>query len=108
MKIHEYQGKEIFRKYGVPTPRGFPAFSVDEAVEAAKKLGGSVWVARMTDSEAPAAATGRAQKRERSPTLRRWLVDGRKSCQIRLPPSAAALGSASPSGAAALTVTVKV
>src|ERR687883_94257 len=46
MKIHEYQGKEIFRKYGVATPRGFPAFSVDEAVEAAKKLGGKVWVVK--------------------------------------------------------------
>jgi len=46
MKIHEYQGKEIFRKFGVPTPRGFPAFSVDEAVDAAKKLGGSVWVVK--------------------------------------------------------------
>jgi succinyl-CoA synthetase beta subunit len=46
MNIHEYQGKEIFRKFGVPTPRGFPAFSVDEAVEAAKKLGGSVWVVK--------------------------------------------------------------
>jgi succinyl-CoA synthetase beta subunit len=46
MNIHEYQGKELFRKYGVSTPRGFPAFSVDEAVEAAKKLGGSVWVVK--------------------------------------------------------------
>ena len=46
MKIHEYQGKELFRKFGVPTPRGFPAFSVDEAVEAAKKLGGNVWVVK--------------------------------------------------------------
>jgi succinyl-CoA synthetase beta subunit len=46
VKIHEYQGKELFRKFGVPTPRGFPAFSVDEAVEAAKKLGGSVWVVK--------------------------------------------------------------
>src|SRR5688572_27932102 len=46
MKIHEYQGKEIFRKYGVRTPRGFPAFSVEEAVEAAKKLGGKVWVVK--------------------------------------------------------------
>jgi succinyl-CoA synthetase beta subunit len=46
MNIHEYQGKELFRKYGVTTPRGFPAFSVDEAVEAAKKLGGSVWVVK--------------------------------------------------------------
>jgi succinyl-CoA synthetase beta subunit len=46
MKIHEYQGKEIFRKYGVPTPRGIPAFSVDEAVAAAKSLGGGVWVVK--------------------------------------------------------------
>jgi succinyl-CoA synthetase beta subunit len=46
MKIHEYQGKEIFRRYGVPTPRGFPAFSVEEAVTAAEKLGGSVWVVK--------------------------------------------------------------
>ena len=46
MKIHEYQGKEIFRKFGLPTPRGIPAFSVDEAVDAAKKLGGKVWVVK--------------------------------------------------------------
>ncbi len=46
MKIHEYQGKELFRKFGVVTPRGFPCFSADEAVEAAKKLGGSVWVVK--------------------------------------------------------------
>src|SRR5258706_1877149 len=46
MKIHEYQGKELFRKFGLVTPRGFPCFSVDEAVEAAKKLGGGVWVVK--------------------------------------------------------------
>jgi len=46
VKIHEYQGKQLLREYGVPTPRGFPAMSVDEAVEAAKKLGGSVWVVK--------------------------------------------------------------
>jgi succinyl-CoA synthetase beta subunit len=46
LKIHEYQGKEVLREYGVPTPRGFPAFSVDEAVEAAKKLGGKLWVVK--------------------------------------------------------------
>src|SRR5262247_3146209 len=46
MKIHEYQGKEIFRKFNIPTPRGIPAFSVDEAVAAAQKLGGSVWVVK--------------------------------------------------------------
>jgi len=46
MNIHEYQGKELFRKYGVATPRGVPAFSVDEAVAAAKSLGGPVWVVK--------------------------------------------------------------
>jgi len=46
MKIHEYQGKEILRKYGVATPRGIPCFSVDEAVKAAESLGGNVWVVK--------------------------------------------------------------
>ncbi|MDH5856548.1 ADP-forming succinate--CoA ligase subunit beta [Lampropedia aestuarii] len=46
MKIHEYQGKEILRKFGVPVPRGIPAFTVQEAVEAAQKLGGPVWVVK--------------------------------------------------------------
>ncbi|MDN4017463.1 ADP-forming succinate--CoA ligase subunit beta [Zwartia panacis] len=46
MKIHEYQGKELLRKFGVVVPKGFPAFTVDEAVEAAKKLGGPVWVVK--------------------------------------------------------------
>ena len=46
MKIHEYQGKEIFRGFGIPTPRGVPAFSVDEAVAAAQQLGGKVWVVK--------------------------------------------------------------
>ena len=46
MKIHEYQGKEILRHFGVPVPRGIPAFTVQEAVEAAQKLGGPVWVVK--------------------------------------------------------------
>jgi len=46
MKIHEYQAKEILRKYGVATPRGIPCFSVDEAVAAAQKLGGNVWMVK--------------------------------------------------------------
>lgn len=46
MKIHEYQGKEILREFGVPTPRGVACFSVDEAVAAAQKLGGKVWVVK--------------------------------------------------------------
>jgi succinyl-CoA synthetase beta subunit len=46
MKIHEYQGKEILRRFGVPVPRGVAAFTVQEAVEAAQKLGGPVWVVK--------------------------------------------------------------
>jgi succinyl-CoA synthetase beta subunit len=46
MNVHEYQGKEILRKYGVATPRGAPCFSVAEADEAARRLGGKVWVVK--------------------------------------------------------------
>ena len=46
MKIHEYQGKELLRKFGVPTPRGIPCLSVEEAVKAAETLGGNIWVVK--------------------------------------------------------------
>src|SRR3954464_10302793 len=46
MKIHEYQAKEIIRSYGVTTPRGIACFSVEEAVAAAERLGGKVWVVK--------------------------------------------------------------
>jgi succinyl-CoA synthetase beta subunit len=46
MKIHEYQAKELLRAHGVPVPRGYAAFTVLEAVEAAQKLGGSLWVVK--------------------------------------------------------------
>jgi succinyl-CoA synthetase beta subunit len=46
MKIHEYQAKEILRKYGVATPRGIACFSVEEAVKAGAELGGKLWVVK--------------------------------------------------------------
>ena len=46
MNIHEYQAKQIFAKYNVPVPKGKVAFSVDEAVENARELGGKVWVVK--------------------------------------------------------------
>jgi len=46
MNIHEYQAKQVFAQYGVPTPRGIVANTPDEAVEAAKELGGSIWVVK--------------------------------------------------------------
>jgi len=46
MKIHEYQAKEILRKFNVPVPQGKVAFSADEAVQAAKEIGGELWVVK--------------------------------------------------------------
>ncbi len=46
MNLHEYQAKELFREFGVATPRGIKATSPREAVDAAKELGGSVWVVK--------------------------------------------------------------
>jgi succinyl-CoA synthetase beta subunit len=46
MNIHEYQAKELLAKYGVPVPAGYPAMSVDEAADAAKKLPGPLWVVK--------------------------------------------------------------
>jgi len=46
VKIHEYQGKELLKRFGVPVPRGIPCFSVDDAVKAAQALGGPVWVVK--------------------------------------------------------------
>ena len=46
MNIHEYQAKELLAKYGVPVPAGFAAMSVEEAVEASKKLPGPLYVVK--------------------------------------------------------------
>jgi succinyl-CoA synthetase beta subunit len=46
MNIHEYQAKELLRGFGVPVPKGKPAFTVEEAVKAAEELGGPVWVVK--------------------------------------------------------------
>lgn len=46
MNIHEYQGKEVLRRFGVPTLKGEVAFTPEEAVRAAEKIGGPVWVVK--------------------------------------------------------------
>jgi succinyl-CoA synthetase beta subunit len=46
MNIHEYQAKAVLKEFGVPVPRGVPAFTVDEAIKGAKELGGPVWVVK--------------------------------------------------------------
>jgi succinyl-CoA synthetase beta subunit len=61
MNIHEYQAKDLYRQYGVPTTKGFPAFTVEEAVEAAKKLPGPVWVVK---SQIHAGGRGKGKFKE--------------------------------------------
>lgn len=51
MKIHEYQGKAILRQFGIPVPKGFPAFTAQEALEAALKIGGTHWVIKTQTHE---------------------------------------------------------
>src|SRR4051812_25704272 len=46
MNIHEYQAKTVLGEFGVPVPRGYPAFNVDEALTGARQLGGPVWVVK--------------------------------------------------------------
>jgi succinyl-CoA synthetase beta subunit len=46
LNIHEYQAKQVFAKYGVPTPKGIIAETVEQAVENAKELGGPIWVVK--------------------------------------------------------------
>jgi succinyl-CoA synthetase beta subunit len=63
MNVHEYQGKEILRRYGVATPRGLPCFSVADADAAARELGGKVWVVK-----AQIHAGGRGKGKFKEPT----------------------------------------
>ncbi|MGM0480485.1 MAG: ADP-forming succinate--CoA ligase subunit beta [Pseudomonadota bacterium] len=46
MNLHEYQGKQLFKEYGLPVSEGFACDTADEAVEAAKRIGGDIWVVK--------------------------------------------------------------
>src|SRR4051794_41654252 len=64
MNVHEYQAKELLAKQGVPVPAGYPALSVDEAVEAAKKLPGPLYVVK---AQIHAGGRGKGRFRELGP-----------------------------------------
>ena len=64
MNIHEYQAKELLASYGVPVPAGHAAMSVDEAVEAAKKLPGPIYVVK---SQIHAGGRGKGKFKELAP-----------------------------------------
>jgi succinyl-CoA synthetase beta subunit len=61
MNIHEYQAKQILKKFGAPVPEGYPAFTADEAVEAAKKLSTPVYVLK---SQIHAGGRGKGKFKE--------------------------------------------
>ena len=61
MNIHEYQAKTLLGAFNVPVPRGFPAFTPEEAIDAAAKLGGSVWVVK---SQIHAGGRGKGKFKE--------------------------------------------
>ena len=64
MNIHEYQAKELLAKFGVPVPAGYAAMSVEEAVEAAKKLPGPLWVVK---AQIHAGGRGKGKFKELGP-----------------------------------------
>jgi len=64
MNIHEYQAKDLLASYGVPVPAGFPALSVEEAVAAAKKLPGPLWVVK---AQIHAGGRGKGKFKELGP-----------------------------------------
>jgi len=61
MNIHEYQGKAVLKSFGAPVPRGYPAFTTKEAIDAAAKLGGSVWAVK---SQIHAGGRGKGKFKE--------------------------------------------
>src|SRR6478609_5863817 len=64
MNIHEYQAKELLTKFGVPVPAGFAAMSVEEAVDAAGKLPGPLWVVK---AQIHAGGRGKGKFKELGP-----------------------------------------
>ena len=46
MNLHEYQGKQLFAEYGLPVSQGYAVDTPEEAVEAADKIGGDMWVVK--------------------------------------------------------------
>ena len=84
MKIHEYQAKEILRKYGVATPRGIACFSVEEAVAAGAELGGKVWVVK-AQIHAGGRGKGGGVKLARTPAELRQYASQILGMQLKTP-----------------------
>jgi succinyl-CoA synthetase beta subunit len=80
MNIHEYQAKELLAKFGVPVPQGHPAMSVEEAVEAAKKLPGPLWVVK---AQIHAGGRGKGRFKELGPEAKGGVRLARSIDEVR-------------------------
>src|SRR6187399_954579 len=80
MNIHEYQAKELLAKFGVPVPAGHAAMSVDEAVEAAKKLPGPLWVVK---AQIHAGGRGKGKFKELRPDAKGGVRLARSIDEVR-------------------------
>lgn len=80
MNIHEYQAKELLAKYGVPVPAGYAALNVDEAVEAAKKLPGPLWVVK---AQIHAGGRGKGKFKELPPEAKGGVRLARSIDEVR-------------------------
>ena len=82
MNIHEYQAKELLAKFGVPVPAGYAAMSVEEAVEAAKKLPGPLWVVK---AQIHAGGRGKGKFKELGPDAKGGVRLARPVEEVRGP-----------------------
>jgi len=80
MNIHEYQAKELLSKFGVPVPAGYAAMSVEEAVEAAKKLPGPLWVVK---AQIHAGGRGKGKFKELEPDAKGGVRLARSVDEVR-------------------------
>src|ERR671919_121840 len=80
MNIHEYQAKELLAKFGVPVPAGYPAMSVEEAVAAAQKLPGPLWVVK---SQIHAGGRGKGRFKELGPDAKGGVRLARSLDEVR-------------------------
>ncbi len=80
MNIHEYQAKELLAKYGVPVPAGYPALSVEEAVAAADKLPGPLWVVK---AQIHAGGRGKGKFKELGPDAKGGVRLARSIDEVR-------------------------
>src|SRR3712207_8632304 len=80
MNVHEYQAKELLAKQGIPVPAGYAALSVDEAVAAAGKLPGPLWIVK---AQIHAGGRGKGRFKELGPDAKGGVRLARSVDEVR-------------------------